>query len=90
MGGGGFGEVYRKQLDNRTFCAVKCIKISHKTEAEINSINQYLTKEIVSMSNLLNHKKVIKLIGFLPGQIIMEFAMGGDLSKVIYGNKSLP
>ena len=35
------------------------------------------------MSNLLNHKNVIKLIGFLPGQIIMEFAMGGDLSKVI-------
>lgn len=90
IGTGGFGTVYRKQLEDGTVCAVKCMKKEHKTEEEINTINNCLTKEIFLLCRLPAHENVIKLLGFLPGKIIMEFAEGGDLAKVIYGNKDLP
>ncbi|WVZ15969.1 hypothetical protein V8G54_013535 [Vigna mungo] len=80
LGQGGFGAVYKGELSNGSFVAVKMLSASKKNGEEF-------VNEVASISRT-SHVNVVSLLGFcLKGRkraLIYEFMSYGSLDKFIY------
>lgn len=85
LGEGSFSTVYcvRRGRDNRKY-AMKRIKMMKLTEKERdNAINEVRFLASISSANIISYKQAIYDDRLKQLCVIMEYAEGGDLSKII-------
>lgn len=85
LGIGGFGEVYKGELQNRTIVAVKSAKVGN-----IKSTQQVLNE--VSILSQVNHKNLVRLLGCCVEAeqplLIYEYISNGTLHDHLHGKCS--
>ncbi|KAM0990852.1 hypothetical protein ACFX13_009438 [Malus domestica] len=85
LGSGGFGEVYKGELEDRTLIAVKSAKVGN-----IKSTEHVLNE--VGILSQVNHKNLVRLLGYCVEAeqplMIYEYISNGTLSDHLYGKFS--
>uniref|UniRef100_A0A6N2K715 Protein kinase domain-containing protein n=1 Tax=Salix viminalis TaxID=40686 RepID=A0A6N2K715_SALVM len=85
LGSGGFGQVYRGELQDGTVVAVKSAKVGN-----LKSTHQILNE--VGILSQVNHKNLVRLLGCcVEGEqplMIYEYISNGTLSDHLHGNCS--
>ncbi|KAJ9181484.1 hypothetical protein P3X46_009611 [Hevea brasiliensis] len=85
LGSGGFGEVYKGELQDGTVVAIKLAKVGN-----VKSTQQVLNE--VGILSQINHKNLVKLLGCcIEGEeplMIYEYISNGTLHELLHGNSS--
>lgn len=86
IGKGGFGTVYKGELDDGRVVAVKRLEGILQGDAEFWAE--------VSIIGKINHKNLVKLWGFCAEKkhkiLVYEFVKNGSLDKILFSNSSEP
>ncbi|CAI9097875.1 OLC1v1034388C1 [Oldenlandia corymbosa var. corymbosa] len=84
LGSGGFGEVYKGELQDGTVVAIKSAKVGN-----VKSTEQVLNE--LSILSQVNHKNLVKLLGYCVEAeqplMIYEYISNGTLHDHLHGNK---
>ncbi|KAJ9184385.1 hypothetical protein P3X46_004116 [Hevea brasiliensis] len=85
LGSGGFGEVYKAELQDGTVVAIKSAKVGN-----VKSTQQVLNE--VGILSQVNHKNLVRLLGCcVEGEqplMIYEYISNGTLHDLLHGNSS--
>ncbi|XP_021620135.1 wall-associated receptor kinase-like 20 [Manihot esculenta] len=85
LGSGGFGEVYKGELQDGTVVAIKLAKVGN-----VKSTQQVLNE--VGILSQVNHKNLVRLLGCcVEGEqplMVYEYISNGALHDLLHGNSS--